>query len=90
MFDRAALIREIIAEYESLIKLEVSRLDNYMVEHARLKLAAEIIQEFGGDEEELREVKRRLHCVEHRMKSSERYLERLERLLNIFRAAQLE
>ena len=83
MPDRTEMLGEIIGECLDERQVEVTRLDNYQVERAKLELSREVLMEHGetGEAEHL---KPRIHDLDHKIQVAEHNLQRLDRLITVY------
>lgn len=83
MPDRTEMLREIIDECLDERQVEVTRLDNYRVERAKLELSREILLEHAETDEAER-LKPRIHDLDHKIQVGEQNLARLDRLVGLY------
>ena len=83
MPDRTEMLGEIIGECLDERQVELTRLDNYRVERAKLELSREILMEHGetGEAEHL---KPRIQDLDHKIQAGEHNLTRLDRLIAVY------
>ncbi|MGH2461670.1 MAG: hypothetical protein ACRDIY_22680 [Chloroflexota bacterium] len=83
MIGRAAVLEEMIGEYQEERTVASSRLDEARLRRAKLELAREILVEHGENAEADR-LSVEIHDLDHKIRAGDEVLARLDRLTALF------